>query len=69
MHNLQPIHTKLKPEEVKKLLTELNISLSQIPKIKITDPAIPKECQISDVVKIERECDGRKSFFYRVVSV
>ena len=35
IHILQPTHTKLKPVEVEKLLTDLNISLSQLPKIKI----------------------------------
>ena len=39
MHVLQPKHTKLKAEEVDKLLLDLNISLTQLPKIKITDPA------------------------------
>ena len=53
MHVLEPQHTKLKPEEVEKLLKELNISLAQLPKIKITDPSLPQGCEISDVIKIE----------------
>ena len=39
MHILQPKHTKMKAEEVKDLLEKYNISLSQLPKIKSTDPA------------------------------
>jgi len=69
MHVLEPKHTKLKPEEVEKLLTELNISLAQLPKIKITDPVLEESCEVSDVVKIEREWEGKKEIYHRVVAV
>jgi len=69
MHILQPKHTKLKPEEVDKLLSNLNISLVQLPKIKINDPALPKDCEISDVIKIEAINDGKVYCRYRVVAV
>ena len=70
MHILQPLHTKLKPEEINKLLSGLNISLAQLPKIKITDPALPDKSEISDVIKIERvDSEGKKSVYYRVVGV
>ncbi len=74
MHELQPKHTKLKKEEVDKLISELNISLTQLPKIKITDPALPEGCEISDVIKIERiknNDEGEKTsvVYYRVVVV
>ena len=69
MHILQPKHAKLSHNEVEKLLTELNISLAQLPKIKINDPSLPEGCEISDIVKIERSIEGRKTFYYRVVSV
>ena len=55
MHVLQPKHIKLKPEEVDKLLSKLNISLAQLPKIKITDPLLPEDCDISNGIMIERE--------------
>ena len=55
MHVLQPKHCKVKPDEVSKILERYNISLSQLPKIKITDPALPENCEIGDVVKIERK--------------
>jgi len=51
------------------LLSKLNISLVQLPKIKITDPALPEGCEVSDVVKIEIERDGKKHYYYRVVVV
>ncbi len=70
MHALEPKHTKLKSEEVEKLLNDLNISLAQLPKIKINDPTLPSDCVISSVIRIERESDdGKKAIYYRVVSV
>lgn len=67
MHVLQPKHTKLKPEEVKKLLEKYNIALSQLPKIRLVDPAVPEGCAPGEVIKIERK-DGEKiNLYYRVV--
>lgn len=67
MHILQPKHSKLKPEEAKKLLAELNVFLSQLPKIKAEDSAIPKGCIAGEVIKIERDFNGKKVNYYRVV--
>ncbi len=69
MHVLQPKHTKLKQEEVDKLLLKLNISLTQLPKIKITDPGLSEGSEIGDVIKIERIIDGKIIIYYRVVAV
>ncbi len=67
MHSLQPKHTKLKSDEVKKLLVKYNISLSQLPKIKIEDPALSEGFNVGDVVKIERKDDDKGKIYYRVV--
>lgn len=67
MHLLQPKHTKLKAEELKKLLDMYRISVSQLPKIKSTDPCVPEGSERGDVLKIEREADGEKRSYYRVV--
>ena len=67
MHSLQPKHTKLKSEEIRKLLEKYNISLSQLPKIKIGDPALPLGCNIGDVVLIERKPNDKVQSYYRVV--
>ena len=68
MHTLQPKHTKLKPEEVKKLLEKYNISVSQLAKIKSDDPAIaPMNCVRGDVLKIERKEDKINTYFRVVV--
>jgi DNA-directed RNA polymerase subunit H (RpoH/RPB5) len=69
MHTLQPKQTKLKPEEVEKLLVEFNISLAQLPKIKINDATLGEDFEVSDVLKIERISEGEKKIYYRVVSV
>lgn len=69
MHILQPKHTKLSSQEIEKLVNELNVSLAQLAKIKITDAALPEGTQISDVFKIERTIEGKKTNYYRVVAV
>lgn len=68
MHTLQPKHIKLKSDEVKSLLAKYNISLSQIPKIKADDPALPENLQRGDVVKIERKHYDKTIFYFRVVA-
>lgn len=68
MHILQPKHTILKQEEADKLLAKYNISLTQLPKIKIDDAALPENVNVGDVIKIERK-EGTKSYVYfRVVT-
>jgi len=67
MHILQPKHSKISAKEAKEMLEKYNISVSQLPKIKITDAALPKECKIGDIVKIERKSATGKTFYYRVV--
>lgn len=71
MHALQPKHTKLKQEDISKLLAELNISTSQLPKIKVNDAALDDSFRVGDVVKIERKDPdtGKIVSYYRVVSV
>jgi len=67
MHALQPKHSKLKSDEIKKLLASYNISLSQLPKIRIDDPAIGDKFNVGDVVKIERKVEDKIRTYYRVV--
>ena len=68
LHILQPKHTVLKQKEVDALLIEYNISLLQLPKIKITDPALPEGVNIGDVIKIERKDDsGKPTVYFRAV--
>lgn len=68
-HVLVPEHIRLNEEEKKKLLTQYNISVKQLPQIKLSDPAIkhltPK---IGDVIKIKRpSATVGETAFYRIV--
>jgi DNA-directed RNA polymerase subunit H (RpoH/RPB5) len=67
MHILQPKHTKLKPEEAKKLLDKYGISVSQLPVIKSDDPGLPDGCVKGDVIKLERKDEEKINLYYRVV--
>lgn len=68
MHILQPKHSKLSENESDDLLDRLNISKSQLPKIILSDAALPENCQVGDVIKIERKSsDGKTVLYYRVV--
>lgn len=68
MHALQPKHIKLKQEEVKKLLSKYNISLSQLPKISHDDSALPAGCVPGDAIRIERKDGEKLVVYYRVVA-
>ena len=67
MHILQPKHTKLDEKDAEKILIDLNISRAQLPKILLSDAALPDGCQIGDVVKIERKDEDKTYIYYRVV--
>ncbi|MFA5953437.1 MAG: DNA-directed RNA polymerase subunit RpoH/Rpb5 C-terminal domain-containing protein [Candidatus Pacearchaeota archaeon] len=67
MHILQPKHIKLSEKEAQKILEELNVSKSQLPKIYSTDVALPEGCQVGDIIKIERKDDEKISVYFRVV--
>ncbi len=67
MHALQPKHTKLKPEEVKKLLEKYNISISQLPKVRADDPALPQGSMPGEVIKIDRLEDEKIVPYFRIV--
>lgn len=70
MHILQPKHSKLNEKESEKLLQNLNISKSQLPKIFSTDSALPEESNIGDIIQIERKSPTPKeeiNIYYRVV--
>ncbi len=67
MHVLQPKHTKLKPDEVKKLLEKYNLSISQLPMIKLEDCALPEGFGKGDIIKIERKENDKLNVYFRVV--
>lgn len=67
MHILQPKHIKLSEKDVEKLLKDFNISKPQLPKILLSDPALPEGCSVGDVIKIERKEGDKIHPYYRVV--
>ena len=67
MHVLNPKHIKLKEKEVQDILEKFNISKAQLPRILSDDPALPEECNIGDVIKIERKEEDKTYIYYRVV--
>ena len=67
MHILQPKHSKLNEKESEKLLSKLNISKAQLPKILSTDPALPEACVVGDIIKIERRERDKINIYFRVV--
>jgi len=68
MYASQTKHSKMKEEEVKNLLEKFNISLGQLPKIKISDPALPEGVKEGDVIKIERKNEKDITYYRFVVS-
>jgi len=68
-HILVPKHTKLSEEETRKLLSNYNITRTQLPLISIKDPIIKDmECKEGDIIKIKRKSKtSGTSTFYRIV--
>ncbi len=68
-HILVPKHTLLTDKEKEKLLNKYIITIKELPKIMLTDPAIRHlKVKIGDVIKIERiSPTAGKAIFYRGV--
>jgi len=67
MHILQPKHIKLNAKDSEEFLKKLNISRAQIPKILSSDPGLPDNCEVGDIIKIERKEEDKINLYYRVV--
>lgn len=67
MHILQPKHSKVSKKDEQELLEKLNVSKSQLPKIKSTDTALPEGVAVGDIIKVERKEEDNTFFYYRVV--
>ncbi len=68
-HELVPDHVLLDdPEEVDAVLAEYDVKRTNLPKIKRTDPALPDEAEVGDVVKIVRNSRTTETaIVYRLV--
>lgn len=69
-HVLVPLHEKLSEEQTKHLFEQLHITMRELPKIAVNDPAIAHlDAQIGDVIRITRNSPtAGKVFFYRGVT-
>ena len=68
MHRLQPKQTKLTHKDKQELLSRLNISVSQLPKISIKDPTVPENSEAGDILKIERKTERGVQEYFRVIT-
>lgn len=67
MHILTHKHVRLNEKEIQELLDRLNISKAQLPRILSSDPALPENCGVGDIIKIERKEKDKINLYYRVV--
>lgn len=68
-HELVPKHTKVSDKEKEQALEEYGITVMDLPKIKMDDPAINHlDAKAGDVIRIERPSPtAGTTVFYRVV--
>ena len=67
-HTLVPDHSLMDEEELQSVLDEYDIKRTDLPKIKRTDPALPDEADVGDVVKIVRDSRTTdRAVVYRLV--
>jgi DNA-directed RNA polymerase subunit H len=67
-HKLVPKHRILSEKEKEELLKKYNVTLEKLPKILISDPVVKAlGAKVGDIIEIERDFEGFKSIYYRVV--
>ena len=54
-HELVPEHTVLEEDALEEVLDEYGIDRTDLPKIKRSDPALPDDAELGDVVRIVRD--------------
>ncbi|WP_276270645.1 DNA-directed RNA polymerase subunit H [Haloarcula litorea] len=54
-HELVPDHSVVDEADIDAVLEEYDIKKTDLPKIKRTDPALPEEAEVGDVIRIERD--------------
>jgi len=67
MHILQSRQIRLSEEEAKEVLSKLNLSKAQLPKILASDANLPENCAVGDIIKIERKEGETAAVYFRVV--
>ncbi|WP_255151439.1 DNA-directed RNA polymerase subunit H [Halorarius halobius] len=54
-HNLVPEHRVIEEDALEAVLAEYDIDRTDLPKIKRTDPALPDDADVGDVIEITRD--------------
>ena len=54
-HKMVPEHRLLDQDRIEEVLDEYNVTKTNLPKIKRTDPALPDDAETGDVVEIVRD--------------
>ena len=67
MHILQPKHMKVSEKEAEEILSKLNLSKVQVPKILSNDSALPEGSNVGDLIKIERKEGDKINVYFRIV--
>ncbi|GAA0247563.1 DNA-directed RNA polymerase subunit H [Haladaptatus pallidirubidus] len=67
-HKMVPEHSIVDEGELDEVLEEYEIKSTDLPKIKRTDPALPDDAEIGDVIKIVRDSRTTdRAVVYRLV--
>jgi len=67
-HELVPDHSVLDEDELEDVMEEYGVRKTDLPKITRSDPALPEEADIGDVVEITRDSRTTdKAVVYRLV--
>ena len=67
-HALVPEHEVLSDDEIEAVLREYGVNRTDFPKIKESDPALPEEAAVGDVIKITRDSrTTERAVAYRLV--
>lgn len=67
-HTLVPTHSVVSDDELDRVLAEYDIKPTDLPRIKRTDPALPADAGVGDVIRIERDSRTTdRAIVYRLV--
>ncbi|MFC6905096.1 DNA-directed RNA polymerase subunit H [Halalkalicoccus tibetensis] len=67
-HTLVPEHNLIEEEDLDEVLAEYDIDRTDLPKIKRTDPALPDEAEVGDVIEVVRDSRTTdRAIVYRLV--
>ena len=67
-HDLVPEHSVLEETELEEVLAEYDIRRTDLPKIKRSDPALPDDAEVGDVIEIVRDSRTTdRAVVYRLV--